>query len=87
MKKNTKIFSIMLRNQYFKASLNLNNKIKNLDKEKYDSTSTNILNEYKKLKESDCLNSDIKLSKTTSIYTKNIFKSSLRWAWFHPKVL
>ena len=66
----------MLRNHYFKASLNLNNKIKNLDKEKYDSTSTNILNEYKKLKDSDCYNSDIKLSKTTSIYTKNIFKKN-----------
>lgn len=66
----------MLRNQYFKASLNLNNKIKNLDKEKYDSTSTNILNEYKKLKESDCFNSDIKLSNTASIYTKNIFNNN-----------
>ena len=68
----------MLRNQYFKGSLNLNNKIKNLDKEKYDSTSTNILNEYKKLKESDCFNSDIKLNKTTSIYTKNIFNKNLK---------
>ena len=71
MKKNSKIFSINLRNNCFKASLNLDNKIKFLDKEKYDSASTNILNEYKKLKESD-FNSDIKLSKTTSIYTKNI---------------
>ena len=66
----------MLRNHYFKTSLNLNNKIKYLDKEKYDSTSTNILNEYKKLKDSDCFSSDIKLSKTTSIYTKTIFNKN-----------
>ena len=66
----------MLRNHYFKTSLNLNNKIKYLDKEKYDSTSTNILNEYKKLKDSDCFNSDIMLSKTTSVYTKTIFNKN-----------
>ena len=66
----------MLRNQYFKGPLNLNNKIKFIEKEKYDTTSTNILNEYRKLKESDCFNSDIKLSKTTSIYTKNIFNKN-----------
>ena len=63
----------MLRNHYINTALNSESQSNYFDKQQFDniSTSANIINEYKKLKKSNCFNSDVKLSKTTSIYTKN----------------
>ena len=75
MKKDGKLYSIMLRNQYINTALNSESQSNYFDKQQIDniSTSANIINEYKKFKKSNCFNSDVKLSKTTSIYTKNTF--------------
>ena len=74
MKKNGKLYTIMLRNQYGNSLLNYENKTKYYDKTQYEniSTTSNIINQYKKFKQSNLFNSDAKLSKTTAIYTKNI---------------
>ena len=63
----------MLRNNnYFNTSKNKKSKKNYLDKIKYRiSTTSNIINEYKKISKTKFLNSDIKLSKTNSIYNKN----------------
>ena len=73
MKKDGKLYTIMLRNHYINTALNSESQLNYFDKQQLDniSTSANIINEYKKFKKSNCFNSDIKLSKTTSIYTKN----------------
>ena len=73
MKKDGKLYTIMLRNQYINTAFSSESQSNYFDKQQLDniSTSTNIINEYKKFKKSNCFNSDIKLSKTTSIYTKN----------------
>ena len=75
MKKDGKLYTIMLRNHYINTALNSESQSNYFDKQQLDniSTSANIINEYKKFKKSNCFNSDIKLSKTTSIYTKNTF--------------
>ena len=63
----------MLRNNnYFNASKNKKRKTNYLDKIKYRiSTTSNIINEYKKISKTKFLYSDIKLSKTNSLYNKN----------------
>jgi hypothetical protein len=73
MKKDGKLYTIMLRNQYINTAFSSESQSNYFDKQQLDniSTSANIINEYKKFKKSNCFNSDIKLSKTTSIYTKN----------------
>ena len=63
----------MLRNNnYFNTSNNPKNKIDDLNKIKYDiSTTSNIINEYKKLSKRKFLNSDVQLNKINSIYNRN----------------
>ena len=67
----------MLRNNDFNEIYNSENKTKNYNNSKYQkvSTSSNIINQYKKLKQSNYLNSDPKLSKTISNYAPNFFNN------------
>jgi len=73
MKKNGKILSIMLRNNnYFNTSKNMKIKANNVNKIKYDiSTTSNIINEYKKLSKTKILNSN-------SIYNRNNSLSKIK---------
>ena len=77
MKKNGKMLSIMIRNNDFSEIYNSenNNKYYNNSRCQKISTSSNIINQYKKFKQSSYLNSGPKLSKTTSIYTPNFFNN------------
>ena len=63
----------MLRNNnYFNTSNNPKNKIDDLNKIKYDiSTTSNIIKEYKKLSKRKFLNSDVQLNQINSLYNRN----------------
>ena len=73
MKKNVTTISMLLRNNdYLNTLKNFTRKDDNLEKVKYDlSTTSNIINEYKKLSKANIINSEFKLNKANSLYNRN----------------
>ena len=73
MKKNVTTISMLLRNNdYLNTLKNFKRKDDNLEKVKYDlSTTSNIINEYKKLSKANIINSEFKLNKANSLYNRN----------------
>ena len=73
MKKNVTTISMLLRNNdYLNTLKNFTKKDDNLEQIKYDlSTTSNIINEYKKLSKANLINSEFKLNKANSLYNRN----------------
>ena len=79
MKKNVTTISMLLRNNdYLNTLKNFTRKDDNLEKVKYDlSTTSNIINEYKKLSKANIINSEFKLNKANSLYNRNNINTGL----------
>ena len=79
MKKNVTTISMLLRNNdYLNTLKNFTKKDDNLEQIKYDlSTTSNIINEYKKLSKANIINSEFKLNKANSLYNRNNINTGL----------